>query len=152
MYDQEFSKRQLQLKNSIIKYFRSPAWRDKGNEIWWKEMAATVKEYNFGVNTNCDIRVIEKLLLILGIPLSEYLCVEHKSHIQACHYFFDKKSFIPYMHLCRIIISESVYENEIMKHTSIKSRFEQVPSAVDALTDLDSFVKWFISEPKVHPI
>ena len=152
MYDENFNARQLQLKESIVRYFQSPSWREKGDERWWKNMAGKVGNYNFGINTDSDVRVIEKLLLILGIPLSEHLCVAHKSHVRACHNFFDAKSFIPYLHLCKDAVVESVYGLEIVMHPTIKSRVQdEFPNVVQA-DDLDTFFKWFISTPKVHPL
>jgi len=57
------------------------------DEKWWNDTAQAVSRHNFGIKSESDLRIIEKLILILGIPLSEHLDVDHKSHVRACHYF-----------------------------------------------------------------
>lgn len=150
MYDEDFNERQLKLKKSIIRYFQSESWRARMDEKWWNDTAHAVSCHNFGIRSESDLRIIEKLILILGIPLSEHLCVDHKSHVRACHYFFDSKSFIPYRHLCKAAMMESVYGTEILLHPTIKSRIEKELPTVVKSDDLDRFFEWFISAPHLH--
>lgn len=151
IHEEEFKLRQLVVKKHILKIFRSPSWREKGSRQDWLRLVNRVKEYDFGINAEADLGVIEKFLLILGIPLSEYLCVEQKRHIQSCHVFFDSRSFIPYRHLCTLAIDHSPYKLDILNDLTILKRLENPPSEmVEPKLDLDTFLSWFLRHPSVY--
>ncbi len=145
IHKENFIDRQVELKRKVVEFLRSTEWRDNWNHWPWVGIANRVKHYPFGIDPDNNISVIEKLLLIHGVRLSESLCVERKSHIQSCHYFFDYEKFIPFNHLCLRAIKDSVYFQEIVKSPTMKDRLKKDFSAVDEDHSLDQFYDWFFT-------
>ena len=97
-----------------------------------------------------DLRVVEKILLILGVKLSEFLCPERGSHFQSLHYFFDYSSFFPYRDVAIKAVKLSIYRKEILNHSSILKRLAAASSVMEQSDDIDKFLEWFTSSPELE--
>ncbi|MGB0937815.1 MAG: DUF6035 family protein [Colwellia sp.] len=143
LYKEDLENRELTLKTTILSFFRSDSWREHNNPSYWGKIANKVQGLGFGIYESADLRIVDKLLLILGYPLSEHLNPNKSSHIQSCHYFFDKESFSKYRQLCLDAINYSPYKDEIISHHTMVKRMNAKGEDIEQKHDLDEFLAWF---------
>gem|GEM_PF-4832859 len=139
--------RELALKKLIIEFFQSTAWRDFNNTDRWIKIAYSVREYDFGINTENNLYVIDKLLLILGYSLSDELHPKKRSFVRACHFFYDDQyeQFRCYRHLCNQAIEKSIHSDEILTDKTMRNRLDNAKPITQPNTNLDKFFFWFFS-------
>lgn len=146
LFSDDFSAREKQLKQKIVYFFSHDNWRQQHNKAWWEAQAKQVEYLNISISAGDNLVVIEKLLLILGYPLSDYLCIQHSAHIRACHYFYDNKKYQPYMALCQQAIALSPYRECILQSETMKKRLNKPLPAIKPIPALDDFFHWFTAD------
>lgn len=143
------AERELALKKLIVEFFQSPAWRDFNNSDRWIKISHRTHEYDFGINPDNNLYVIDKLLLIMGYHLSDKLQPSKRSFVRACHFFYDAQyeQFKEYRYLCTQAIEKSTYRNEILADKTMVRRLEKAQPTLSDNRELDRFFTWFFSEP-----
>lgn len=152
LYASDFHDRELKLKSLVVGFFRSEEWRDNGERERWDVLAESVCDLDFGISPyfrNFDLSVVEKVLLILGYRLSEWLSIERSSHIVSCHVFYDNKSFKPFNKLCKQAVDLSPYRQQILEANNMQKRLNYDLSEIEQDHSLNRFLKWFTSEPRL---
>lgn len=120
-------------KSEVIKIFQC---RDANHQLLLKDM---------GIN-DLDAGIAEKLMLILGVRLSEYLCVEKRSHCRAVHYFFDCPRYQHHLAVALKAVELSPFSVEILRDIHVGKRLVKVADtllSVEQVFDHQPFVEWF---------
>ena len=133
------------LKDKILAFFRSDPWRKKSNDRQWQLLVDAVKDMDYGINSRMALHVIEKVLLILGHHLSDYLNPAKSLFVQSAHYFYDRESFYQYRDLCDKAINVSPYRQQILTHRTMKERLTRPYPQVAQDQSLHRFFEWFLT-------
>lgn len=137
--------RQIMLKDKVLAFFRSDPWRNKSNDTQWQLLVDAVKDMDYGINSRMALHVIEKILLILGHHLSDYLNPAKSSFVQSTHYFYDRESLYQYRYLCDKAINVSPYRQQILTHRTMKERLTRPYPQVAQDQSLHRFFEWFLT-------
>lgn len=147
-FEERLEHRVLKVKKTIVRFFR-----DEDNDLShtkWIEMARQLEHLNFGVSKENNLEVFNKILLILGYTLSDYLGPKTRRYVQSCHLFLDvdkHEKYAKYQPLCEEAIQLSPYRDAINSDKSIIKRQHQRNVIHKGVTDIDRLFEWFTSAP-----
>lgn len=148
VYKQDLETRILKVKSTVLTVIRYYSSNQPGADQRWEQLAEKLEHLEFGFGKNMNLRVIQKLLLILGYDLSGKLGRPHKSYAWAVHNFYDYDSFKPYQALCLRAIELSEYKDELLKIPNVVKRLnDPKKKSVENNHELDTFLEWFASSP-----